>query len=118
MDYGVGRRILAMCLDAKWADLVGTQKKPGSEVQKYLDGTFRISPDLDNVMIYEEAYAKGKALAQLLKSKGVSIDAKAEDGSTALLIASNRGREDLPRCTFQLEIFTLAKGQDMLLPAF
>lgn len=102
MNYGVGRRILAMCLYAKWADLVVTQKKPESEAQKYFDEAFRISPDLDDVMVYEGAYAKGKALAQLLKSKGVSIDAKAEDGSTALIIACNRGREDAARVLLSL----------------
>lgn len=102
MDYPVGRTILAMCLYAKWADLVVTKKRPESEAQKYFDEAFRIFPNLDLVMAYEGARAKGKALAQLLKSKGVSIDAKAEDGSTALLIACNRGWEDAVRSLLSL----------------
>jgi tetratricopeptide (TPR) repeat protein len=102
MNYGVGRGILAMCLYAKWADLVINQNKSASEAQKYFDEAFRISPDLDDVMVYEGSYAKGKPLVQLLKSKGVSIDARAEDGSTALIVASNTGRADAVKVLLSL----------------
>jgi tetratricopeptide (TPR) repeat protein len=102
MNYGVGRGILAMCLYAKWADLVINQNKSASEAQKYFDEAFRISPDLDDVMVYEGSYATGKPMVQLLKSKGVSIDARAEDGSTALIVASNTGRADAVKMLLSL----------------
>jgi tetratricopeptide (TPR) repeat protein len=102
MNYGAGRHILALCLYGKWADVIINQKRPESEAQKYYDEAFRLDPELDLVMAYEGSYAKGKALVQLLKSKGVSVDAKAEDGSTALMIASNTGRIDAVRLLLSL----------------
>jgi tetratricopeptide (TPR) repeat protein len=94
MDYGVGRLILAKSLYGKWADLIISDKKPEDQAQEYFDEAFRLYPYLNLVMAYEGSYAKGRALVQLLKSKGVPVDAKAEDGSTALIIASNTGRVD------------------------
>jgi ankyrin repeat protein len=41
-------------------------------------------------------------LVQLLKSKGVSIDARTEDGSTALIVASNTGRTDAVKMLLSL----------------
>jgi Tfp pilus assembly protein PilF len=102
MNYGVGRRILAESLYGKWADLIVNQKKSEIEAQQYYDEAFRLYPNLDLVMAYEGSYAKGKALVQLLKAKGISMDARAEDGSTALMIASNTGRADAVRILLSL----------------
>lgn len=110
MDYGVGRETLACSLYSKWADLIVNQKKPQSEAQKYYDEAFRLYPDLDLVMAYEGSHAKGKALVELLKSKGVSVDARAEDGSTALMLASNTGRLDAVRVLLSLGANVNAKS--------
>jgi Tfp pilus assembly protein PilF len=102
MDYGLARRILAESLYEKWADMVVNEKRPENEAQKYFDEAFRLYPQLDLLMAYEGCYANRKALVQSLKSKGVPVDAKAEDGSTALIIASNTGRVDAVRVLLSL----------------
>lgn len=97
MDYGVGRRILAFCLYAKWADLIINQKKPESEAQRYYKEAFQLLPDLKHIMVYGGSEPTGKAVAKLLVAKGIPVDARAEDGSTALIIACNTSRADVAR---------------------
>ncbi|MBF0550416.1 MAG: ankyrin repeat domain-containing protein [Deltaproteobacteria bacterium] len=95
MDYGVGRQILANCLYAKSADLVINHKGTENEAQKCFDEAFQINPHLDLVMAYQGSLPNTLALVKYLITKGISVDARAEDGSTALMIASNRGRNDV-----------------------
>ncbi len=89
MDYGNGRLTLADALYGKWADLVA---EGNPDADRYFDEARRIKPDLDDVMAYGAALPAGERLAKALVTKWVSIDARARvDGSTALLIATNRG---------------------------
>jgi tetratricopeptide (TPR) repeat protein len=91
MDYGVGRRILAMALYRKWAESVAAGK--AGEGETFWLEANTLYPQLDRVMAYGAATESGEQLTHaLMTNKGVSIDATAEDGSTALLIATNRGR--------------------------
>ena len=80
MNYGVGRRILAGCLYEKLADLIINQKLPEKQAPAHYEEAFQLYPNLDLVMAYEGSHATSKALVQLLKAKGISIDARAEDG--------------------------------------
>ncbi|MBN1902749.1 ankyrin repeat domain-containing protein [Candidatus Sumerlaeota bacterium] len=96
-NYGVGRRILALCLYAKWADLIINQKQPENQAQQYYNEAFRLFPDLNFVMAYEGSRTNGKSLATMLVSKGISVDARVEDGFNALIIASNTGQIDSVR---------------------
>lgn len=90
MDYGVGKRILAMALYGKWADLI----KQGNDAmaKKYFDDASKIRPDLNLVMVYGASMPAGEALAKaLIKKKGISIDAVGDENrSTALLVATNQ----------------------------
>lgn len=91
LDYGVGRRILAMALYHKWAEAVAAGKHAEGETF-WLEAN-ALYPPLDRVMAYGAATESGEPLAHaLMTEKGVSIDATAEDGSTAILIATNRRR--------------------------
>ena len=89
MDFGAGHMVLASALYGKWADLVA-EHKAGAE--PYFDEARRLRPNLDEVMAYGAALPTGERLAKALISKRVSIDARAFDGSTALLIATNLSR--------------------------
>lgn len=101
MDYGVGRRILAMALYRKWADMVMQGKEAGAE--KYFREAWEIYPRLNEVMAYGASVPGGERLAKaLITKKGVSIDAPAEDGSTALLIATNRNRAQTVKALLDL----------------
>ena len=100
MNYGNGQRILADALYGKWADLVA-EGKPNAD--RYFDEARKIKPDLDDVMAYGAALPSGERLARALITKWVSIDARARiDGSTALLIATNRG--SVPNVKFLLNL--------------
>lgn len=91
MDYGIGERTLAKALYRKWADMVVQGNAKTGEV--YFQEAFNIFPSLSEVMAYGASEPAGEHLAKALVSeKGVSIDAQTEDGSTALLIATNRNR--------------------------
>jgi len=91
MDYGIGERTLATALYRKWADLVVHGK--ASEGEPYYQEAYNIYPSLSWIMAYGASDLAGENLAKALVSeKGVSIDARAEDGSTALLIATNLNR--------------------------
>lgn len=91
MDYGVGERILAMALYRKWTDMVAQGNAVGGE--KDFEEAQEIYPQLNEVMAYGASVPGGERLAKaLITEKGVSVDARAEDGSTALLIATNRNR--------------------------
>jgi tetratricopeptide (TPR) repeat protein len=91
MDYGVGRRILAMALYRKWAEWIAAGK--GIEGEAFLLEASELHPQLDAVMAYGAATEAGEQLTHaLITHKNISIDARAEDGSTALLIATNTGR--------------------------
>ncbi|MBF0552113.1 MAG: ankyrin repeat domain-containing protein [Deltaproteobacteria bacterium] len=95
MNYGVGRKILACCLCAKSADLVINHKGKEDEAQKYFDEAFQVFPHLDVVMAYGGSEPNGVALVKYLIMKGISVDGRTEDGSTALMIAANWGRTDV-----------------------
>ena len=101
MDYGVGRRILAMALYGKWADLVAEGKD--AEGERYFKEAHAIRSDLDRVMANGASHPKGDRLARALISKrGVSIDALDDDGSSALLIATNQNRAQAVRFLLDL----------------
>lgn len=101
MHYGVGERILAMALYGKWANLVARGNDNGGE--RYFNEAQRIRPNLKEVMAYGASLASGNELANALIKKGVSIDSPAEDGSTALLIATNRNRVEVVRFLLSLK---------------
>jgi tetratricopeptide (TPR) repeat protein len=89
MNFGMGRLILADALYGKWAELVA-EGRP--DANRYFEEARKIKPDLDDVMAYRAALPTGERLAKALVTKGVSVDARTRiDGSTALLIATNRG---------------------------
>jgi Flp pilus assembly protein TadD len=91
MDYTIGHHMLAMILYAKWADLVSEGKVNAAE--PYFREAEGIHPDLDDVMVTRGATEKGEKLAKaLIALKGVSIDARYKDGTTALLLATNKNR--------------------------
>ncbi len=101
MDYGMGRRILAFAIYRKWADMVAQGAGTGAE--KYFQTALAIEPQLDQVMAYGASEAMGEQLAKALSSKkGVSVDARAEDGSTALLISTNRGQTKMVKVLLDL----------------
>jgi len=91
MNYGMGRKTLAMALYRKWADMVAQGNEEAGE--KYFLEAWKIYPQLNKVMVYGASMPKGKQLAKaLMAKKGVSINACVEDGSTALLVATNLNR--------------------------
>lgn len=101
MDYGMGHRILAMALYRKWADLVAQSNVAGAE--KYFQEAWENYPQLNEVMAYGASAPGGEHLAKaLIEKKGVSVDASAEDGSTALLIATNWNRAKVVRLLLDL----------------
>jgi Tfp pilus assembly protein PilF len=101
MDYGVGRRILAFAIYRKWADMVAQGAGTGAE--KYFQTALAIDPQLDQVMAYGGSEPTGAPLAKALSTKkGVSIDSRAEDGSTALLLATNLNRVKLVQVLLDL----------------
>lgn len=101
MDYGVGKRTLAMALYRKWADMVVQGKARDGE--KYFQEAFEIFPQLTEVMAYGASEPAGEHLAKaLIAKKRVSVDARAEDGSTALLIAINRNRVNVVQMLLNL----------------
>lgn len=100
MSFGMARENLANALYGKWADLVA---KGDPDADRYFDEARKIMPDLDDVMAYRAALPTGERLAKALVGKWVSIDARARiDGSTALLIATNRG--SVPNVRFLLNM--------------
>lgn len=100
MHYGVGERTLAMALYRKWADMVAQ----GNDAEKYFSEAQGIRPELNEVMAYGASLPGGDRLANaLVKKKGVSIDSRADDGSTALLIATNRNSADVVRFLLSLK---------------
>ena len=101
MDYGIGERTLAKALYRKWADMAVQGNAKDGEV--YYQEAFAIFPSLSEVMAYGASEPAGEHLAEALVSeKGVSIDAPAEDGSTALLIATNQSRVNQVRVLLEL----------------
>ncbi|MEO6919499.1 MAG: ankyrin repeat domain-containing protein [Collimonas sp.] len=101
MNYGMARRTLASALYRKWADMV--VKGNDASAEKYFQEALEINPRLDQVMAYSASLPAGEHLAKALSTrKGVSIDSRAEDGSTALLIATNRGRTQLVQALLEL----------------
>jgi tetratricopeptide (TPR) repeat protein len=95
MDYGVGRQLLAKAYYRKWAELVAQGKE--AEAGPYFEQARSARPNLTEVMVYDASTPNGDKLARALMKKGVSIDAKLEDGSTALLLAVNRNFNDAVR---------------------
>ena len=101
MDYGIGRRILASALYSKWANLVleGNHNSP----EKYFQEAQQYYPYLDLVMAYDGSMPAGNNLVKALSTvKGISINARADDGSTALLIATNRNRYETVKHLLEL----------------
>ncbi len=89
MDYGIGHRILGGALYRKWAEMVANGDIQNAD--KYFQEAFKHYPQLTDVMAYLASSTNGEQLAKaLITRKQVSIDSHAEDGSTALLIATNR----------------------------
>lgn len=93
MDYGVGEQTLAMALYRKWANMIAHGKDKNGE--RYFSEAQQIRPDLNEVMAYGASLPSGRELANALIKKGVSVDSRAEDGSTALLIATNRNSAEV-----------------------
>ncbi len=94
LDYGVGRRFLAMALYRKWAELVADGK--ADEGEKFFVEAKQNYPLLDRVMAEGASVSGGEQLAHaLMTEKGVSIDAENERGSTALLIATKNERVEV-----------------------
>src|SRR6185312_9772624 len=92
----------AMVLYAKWADLVSEGKLDAAEA--FFREAQAINPNLDDVMVYGGATEMGEKLAKaLIARKGVSIDARVEDGTTALLLATNKGRPATVRYLLDLK---------------
>ncbi|MEM4987538.1 ankyrin repeat domain-containing protein [Collimonas sp. H4R21] len=101
MDYGVGRRILAYALYRKWADMVA--QDAGNDAEKYFQSALAIDPRLEQIMAYGGSEPAGAPLAKALSTrKGVSIDSRGEDGSTALLLATNLNRVKLVQALLDL----------------
>jgi Tfp pilus assembly protein PilF len=100
MDYGIGRRVLATALCQKWGALVANGA--GGEAEQYFAEASAVYPRLNEIMAYGASSPGGEQLAKALIMKGVSIDAPAEDGSSALLIATNRNREKVVQTLLKL----------------
>lgn len=101
MDYGVGHHILAMALYRKWADMVAQGNQAGAE--RYFQEARENFPQLNEVMVYGASVPGGEHLTKaLITKKGISVDARAGDGSTALLIATNRNRAKVVRFLLDL----------------
>ena len=100
MDYGIGRRALATALCRKWAALVANGA--GGDAEQYFTEASAVYPPLNEIMAYGASSPGGEQLTKALIMKGVSIDAQAEDGSTALLIATNRNREKVVQTLLNL----------------
>ena len=91
MDYGVGERTLAKALYRKWADLVVQGNSQVAE--QYFQEAHGIFPSLTWIMAFGASDIACENLAKALATnKGVSINSRAEDGSTALLIATNKNK--------------------------
>jgi len=118
MDYGVGRRILAFCLYAKWADVTINQNKSGSQAEQYYREAFQLFPDLDYAMVWEASEPTGIALAKALVSKGIPIDVKTEDGTTALIVAFGENRVGVAKYLLSLGANPNAKNNKGMFPLF
>lgn len=102
MDYGVGHRILAMALYRKWGEVLAL--KPSDDTaEKYFLEAQENYPQLNLAMAYGASVPGAKHLAEALIHKGVSIDSQAEDGSTALLIATNLNRDSVVKTLLGLD---------------
>jgi tetratricopeptide (TPR) repeat protein len=90
MDFGIGRREYANALYAKWAGMILAGKNV-AEAERYFKEAQANYPSLEDVMVYEGSTACGLPTARALHSKkNVSLDARVDDGSTALLVAVNK----------------------------
>ena len=114
MNYGQARATLAYALYSKWADLVMNQGVVEEDAKEYLAQAYQLYPNVDLVMAYRGSRNNGGDLARALKSKGVSIDARVEDGSTALIIASNAGQTNAVRNLLLLGANINAKSKNGL----
>ena len=95
MNYPVGRQLLAKASYCRWGELMAQGRE--AEAEPYFREAQSIQPNLNNVMVYDGSTPNGERLARTLLKKGVSIDARADDGSTALLLAVNRNFPDAVR---------------------
>jgi ankyrin repeat protein len=101
MNYRFAQKALAWALYRKWAGMVTQGKEAGAE--EYFQAALTIDPKLDQVMAYGGSEPAGANLAKALSTKkGVSIDSRAEDGSTALLLATNLNRVKLVQALLDL----------------
>lgn len=101
MDYGIGRRTLAVCLYSRWGELLMAGRR--DEAQPYFDEAYGIYPDLDGVMVLVGQTGRAEALIRaLVKEKKVSIDARDRDGSTPLLIAVNTNNPEAVKLLLSL----------------
>jgi ankyrin repeat protein len=103
MNYPVGRQLLGKASYRKWAELQAQGRD--AEAEQYFQQGQAASPSLNDVMVYDASTPKGEQLARALVKKGVSINARSADGSTALLLAVNRNFPDAVR-------FLVAMGAD------
>ena len=93
MRYGAAYQTLSWNLYAKWAELIAAGKR--TEARPYFDEAHQIKPDLEGVMVGAAPYVRWQPIARaLVKEKGISIDVRDKEGSTALLIAVNTNRND------------------------
>jgi tetratricopeptide (TPR) repeat protein len=101
LDYGVGRRFLAMALYRKWGAMVAEGK--ANEAEAYFVEAQSNHPSLDHVMADGASHASGEQLARaLMESKGISIDAQNERGATALSIAVRNQRPEVVKRLLEL----------------
>ena len=102
MNYGAGRRILALAYYRKWAELVAQ----GNDVEAKINfqSALEIMPNLNEVMAYATSAPNGELLAKtLISHEGVSINSQADDGSTALLLATNQNRAEVVKILLNLK---------------
>ena len=104
MDHGAGRSILALALFGKWAELVANGATD-TKSEPFFQEAIEIWPNLNDLMAGQGALGSQALVRALIAKKNVSINAKDEGGSTALLIAVNRNRPQVVK-------FLLGEGAD------
>ena len=101
MDYGFGRGTLTGCLYSRWAQLILEGKR--DEAQAIFEQAWKMDSDTNSLMVrVAQANPQKDLVRVLVQEKRASIDARAQDGSSSLLIATNRNDADTVR--FLLEM--------------
>jgi tetratricopeptide (TPR) repeat protein len=101
MDFGAARHVLAHALFERWAELVAAGRV--QEASALFEEAAGLKPDLEALMIGIAPKPERRGLARTLVEQGkVSVNARARDGSTPLLIAVNNN--DAATVKFLLEL--------------